>query len=361
MATHDISRRGFTRWLAGGLLAGACPELALAGAVKPAPPVRLRAAAIQMTPKLADVEANLAQAEQLVRAARQQGAEWIILPEMFTTAAAFHPDMLAAIRPVDGAPARLLQRLARELDAVVGGSFLARHGDSVHNTFLLVFPDGSAQRHDKDYPTYWENCYYRGGEDDGVLETPLGDVGSALCWELIRTGTARRLLGRVRLVVGGSCWWTLPDGDNGDSPFRAANLAMARTAAPRLARMLGVPVVHGAHAGPFNGFYSPELPDVAYDSTYLGEAMIVDARGDVLARRPAADGAGVVVADVDLPAAAAPLEPVPDRFWIPEEMPEPWKASWERWFGKGGHYYAAVTEPFLRTGEVNEYVPEYLL
>jgi predicted amidohydrolase len=101
-------------------------------------------------------------------------------------------------------------------------------------------------------------------------------------------------------------------------------LAVARTAAPRLARMLGVPVVHGAHAGPFNGFYSPELPDVAYDSTYLGEAMIVDARGDVLARRPAADGAGVVVvADVDLPVAAAPLEPVPDRFWIPEEMPEP--------------------------------------
>ena len=186
-------------------------------------------------------------------------------------------------------------------------------------------------------------------------------VGSTLCWELIRSGTARRLLGRVRLVVGGSCWWTLPDGDNGDSPFRAANLAMARTAAPRLARMLGVPVVHGAHAGPFNGFYSPELPDVAYDFSYLGEAMIVDARGAVLARRPAAEGAGVAVADIDLTAAAMPLDPVPERFWIPEEMPEPWKASWERWFGKGGHYYAAVTEPFLRTGEVNEYVPEYLL
>jgi len=129
----------------------------------------------------------------------------------------------------------------------------------------------------------------------------------------------------------------------------------------RFARMLGVPVIHGSHAGPFNGFFSPELPDVAYDSTYLGEAMVVDAQGNVLARRAGADGAGVVTAEVSLPKQPFPSAPIPDTFWIPEEMPQPWKESWKRWFDTGSHYYQTVTKPYLETGIINEYVPKYML
>lgn len=57
----------------------------------------------------------------------------------------------------------------------------------------------------------WENCYYIGGSDDGILETTAGNIGVALCWEFMRTRTVRRLLNRVDLVVGGSCWWTIPE------------------------------------------------------------------------------------------------------------------------------------------------------
>jgi len=129
----------------------------------------------------------------------------------------------------------------------------------------------------------------------------------------------------------------------------------------RFARMLGVPVIHGSHAGPFNGFFSPELPDVAYDSTYLGESMVVDAQGNVLARRAGADGSGVVTAEISLPKQPLPLETIPNTFWIPEEMPEPWKESWKRWFDTGSHYYQTVTKPYLDTGIINEYVPKYML
>ena len=55
-----------------------------------------------MTPRLGDVEANLAQAAQLIDEAIRHGAEWIMLPEMFTSAAAFHGDMITAVRPIDG-------------------------------------------------------------------------------------------------------------------------------------------------------------------------------------------------------------------------------------------------------------------
>jgi predicted amidohydrolase len=356
-----ISRRRFNQYLAGGLAAGTLSGLlhrtdAIADAQQ-----KLRVAAIQMAPRLGDVAANLEQAEQLIRHAQKQKADWIALPEMFTTAAAFHPDLLYAIQPLDGAPAQLMKRLARQGNCVIGGSFLALRAGNAYNSFLLVFPDGSVLQHDKDLPTYWENCVSLGGDDDGVLPTPIGNVGSVLCWEFIRSQTARRLTGKVKLVIGGSCWWTLPDDADADSPLRATNLKMLQQAPVRFARMLGVPVIHGSHAGPFNGFFSPELPDVAYDSTYLGEAMIVDAQGNVLARRAGADGAGVVTAEISLPKQSLPSEPIPDTFWIPEEMPKPWKESWKRWFDTGSHYYQTVTKPYLDTGVINEYVPKYML
>lgn len=356
-----INRRRFNQWLAAGLAAGTFPGLSRPSTTTTGAQRMLRVAAIQMTPRLGDVAANLEQAERLIRQAQKRGAQWIALPEMFTSAAAFHPDMLSAIRSVDGEPAQLMKRLSRQGNCVIGGSFLASRAGEVYNSFLLVFPDGRVERHDKDYPTLWENCICRGGNDDGILASPIGNVGSALCWEFIRSVTAERLLGRIQLVVGGSCWWTLPDDADADNPLRKTNLSMLQEAPVRFARLLGAPVIHGSHAGPFNGFWSPDLPDVPYDSTYLGEAMVVDAQGQVLARRSAMEGAGIVSAKIDIPVQALPSEPIPQRFWMPEAMPWSWKESWKRWLGTGPHYYRTVTQPSLKTGEINEYVPEYML
>ncbi len=308
----------------------------------------LRVAAIQMLAVLGDVDANLAMAERLVRRAFAQGAEWAILPEFFTSGVAFHPVMLDAARPVDGAPAQLLRSLARQHGGVVGGSFIALRGEHAYNAFLLAFPDGRTFCHDKDQPTMWESCYYVGGHDDGVLETPAGAVGAALCWELIRTRTARRLLGRVELVVGGSCWWDLPlDAPPEREPLRRQGLALLRAAPSAMAHLLGVPVVHAAHAGVFEGYRMPEAR-VLQRRRYLGEAQIIDGRGQVLARMGYEDGKGVIVAEVMPGRVAGPLQPIPDRFWIPE-MPQPMLDAWERQGRQGAAYYRDVTVPCRRS------------
>ena len=348
------SRREFNRILAAGLFSGiSSNSIASRGAQK------ILAAAIQMTPVLGDVTKNMNQAERLVRKAVGQGARWIILPEMFTSGVAFHPNMLQAIRPLEGEPLHMLRTLAREGNATIGGSFLARRGDEVFNTFVLVAPDGSYTRHDKDLPTYWENCYYRKGADDGVLNTSLGPVGAVLCWEFIRSATARRLFNKVNFVVGGSCWWTLPDDADPAHPRRAANLKMLRDAPVRMAQMLGVPVIHGSNAGGFEGYFSPELPDVAYNSSYLGEASIIDAQGRVLARREGRAGEGVITAEITIDQ-PSPTSPIPQEFWTPKEMPQEWKDSFNRWLVKGPDYFALVTQIYLQTGVVPEYTPEYL-
>jgi N-carbamoylputrescine amidase len=214
----------------------------------------IRVAAIQMRAKVGAVASNLSRAESLVREAFRRGAEWVILPEFFTSAAAFTPSMLSAWLPLEGPALELLRKLAREHDGVVGGSFLAKSGKDCFNSFLLVFPNGQYYRHDKDLPTMWENSYYIGGSDDGVLATPAGPVGVALCWELIRSQTVRRLVGKVNFVVVGSCWWDLRlpvPSEYADDQARLRNLL--RQAPGDLARRLGVPVVHAAQAGEFEG------------------------------------------------------------------------------------------------------------
>ncbi len=302
----------------------------------------MRVAAVQMIAKLADVDYNLERAEKLVEKAFSEGSEMVILPEFFTTGVAFHPDMLAAALPFEGPALEMLRGAARRHGGYAGGSFLAsREGDN-YNAFVLAFPDGDYAVHEKDQPTMWENCYYLGGKDEGILHTPRGPVGAALCWELVRTRTVHRLKGKVDLLVGGSCWWTVPDRAiplPGKKKVHRRNLEIMRETPVRMARLLGVPVVHAAHAGDFEA-RMPLLPGLPYHSYYLGETMIVDGTGRVLSRMSRGDGEGVVVADVR-PGRVEAAEDPPDGFWIPDL---PWliRLAWAYQNLHGKAYYRLV-------------------
>src|SRR5918996_5850220 len=190
-----------------------------------------------MEAAVGDLDANLEMAERLAGDAVRAGAEWIVLPEFFTTGIGFVPELAEAALPPDGAATELLLDLARRHRVVIGGSFLCHDPDGhVRNAFLLATPEGLAGRHDKDLPTMWENSFYVGGDDDGVLEAGGKSVGVALCWELMRTQTVARLRGLVDLVLAGSGWWSQMERPRG--LFRraeASNEALARRAAESFA------------------------------------------------------------------------------------------------------------------------------
>src|SRR4051794_33024460 len=101
MARHMISRRKFAKIAGASLTSGAWAKSSL-----------IRVAAVQMTAELANIDANLEQAERLTHLAFEHGARWVILPEFFASGLAFHPDMAKAVRAIDGAPAQLLRQLA---------------------------------------------------------------------------------------------------------------------------------------------------------------------------------------------------------------------------------------------------------
>ncbi len=295
----------------------------------------MRAAAIQLEPVIGDIDVNLAACEKLADAAAVEGAEWIVLPEFFTTGVGFFPELAERSLPPDGAATQLLLKLASRHGAVVGGSFLCRDADGeVRNAFFLVTPEGIAGRHDKDIPTMWENCFYVGGTDDGLIKVRGLTAGVALCQEFNRTQTVRRLRGKADLVVGGSFTWGAP----GWMPFRGRlQISIERYTdwAPRFARLVGCPVVEATHCGHIR-CKTPLLP-LPYETSLGGGATVCDAAGQVLARRAGSEGAGVVVADIEV-GRVGTREREPEGFWIQELDPLS-KAGWYIQGRHGRHWY----------------------
>ena len=318
----------------------------------------MRAAAIQLEPVLADVAANLEACERLAGDAAAAGADWIALPEFFTTGAAFREELAGAALAPDGAATDLLRDLAVRHGATVGGSFLCRDPDGeVRNAYFLVGPDGQVLgRHDKDLPTMWENALYVGGHDDGVIDAGPLTAGAAVCWEFMRSQTARRLRGRVDVVIGGSCWWSIPEWPprRVSRRMEAANARTAGRVAESFARLVGAPVIHAAHAGPFE-CPLPWTP-VRYRGFFEGGALIAAADGRVLARRERAEGAGFVVADVEA-GRSAPLDEVPDRYWlhrrgfVPAAMWTLQRIHGRRWYERHTAHRPALELPARRVAQ----------
>jgi len=284
---------------------------------------------VQLETRVADTRANMAACERLAAEAVARGAAWVALPEFFNTGVAWEPALADAIEEEQGPAGSFLRAFSRDHGVVIGGSFLCRLEDgSVRNRYLAFAGGERVGRHDKDQPTMWENAFYEGGapDDTGVLG-PCGGlrVGAALCWEFMRTRTARRLRGLVDLILGGSCWWSIPENwpARVRDPWEAANRENSLASLRDTARLVGAPVVHAAHCGRIE-CPMPGLP-LAYRGRFEGNAAVIDARGNVVALRNGDEGAGVLYADIE-PGEVPVHGEVPRRDWLRSRGTLPWFA-----------------------------------
>ncbi|WP_254824906.1 carbon-nitrogen hydrolase family protein [Haloglomus halophilum] len=317
----------------------------------------LTVAAVQMEAPAGAADANIEQAERLARNALEAGADVVGLPEFFTSRVFVDDAVEDAVLPPDNDAESMLVSLATEYDAVVGGSMLRTRGDDVYNTYCLAGPDGTIQTHDKDIPTMWENAYYVGGDDDGVVETPHGTAGLAVCWELIRQQTLDRLANHAQYAITGNHWWSLPDNWPGvDRLFgstRQYNRYLSENAPVEFARALQIPVIHASHCGEFEGrylLYPGDERGLPYRTSFVGATQIVAADGEVLARRELDEGPGVVTATIEIPSeppANPPgLEYSGDRFWVPN-LTAFHRLYWAQQNACGTAYYERNKERYL--------------
>ncbi len=159
-----------------------------------------------------DSEGNIERAERLVRAAAAQGAQVILLPELFETPYfCIEQDVrhLALARPAaENRAVRHFTPIARELGAVLPISFFERAGPAYFNSIAILDADGTnlgvyRKSHIPNGPGYQEKSYFSPG-DTGfkVWSTRFARLGVGICWDQWFPETARvmALLGAELLL-----------------------------------------------------------------------------------------------------------------------------------------------------------------
>ena len=162
----------------------------------------VKAAAVQMR-CVSDAASNLQTAERLIRQAAAEGAQIILLPELFERPyfcqeRQYGYYQYARTAEENAAVARL-SALARELRVVLPVSFYERDGNRLYNSAAILDADGSLlgvyrKTHIPDDHYYQEKFYFTPGNTGfRVWNTRYARIGVGICWDQWFPETARCL------------------------------------------------------------------------------------------------------------------------------------------------------------------------
>ena len=163
---------------------------------------KVKVAAVQMR-CAPTVEENLQHAEALVREAAANGAQIILLPELWERPYFCQQrryDFYQYALPTEENPAvRMGKRLAKELNIVLPISFFERDVNELYNSIACIDADGEIlgvyrKTHIPDDHFYQEKFYFKPGNSGfTVFNTKYGRVGIGICWDQWFPETARCL------------------------------------------------------------------------------------------------------------------------------------------------------------------------
>lgn len=283
----------------------------------------MKIAVVNMPAILADNHANMKTAEEYIANASYNGANIICFPEFFNTGFALNPVLIKAIRAKEDIEHDLME-LSDKYQIVIGGSYLNYDYTkaNIYNTYGLFFPDGNCYMHSKDIPTALENFCYTSGDNISAFNTSLGRIGIVMCWEQLRYASVKRMMGKVDLLLAGSCWWcfTPEDGTSTYEQLAEYNKQLAADAPSRFAHIMGVPIIHSSHTGSFTGA-SMSDPTIICDRPIESRTMVCDAYGSKILE--ADKGPGCYICEVN-PGTIKEGESmeIPDEYWIPKLPPQ---------------------------------------
>src|SRR2546423_3217432 len=248
----------------------------------------MRVGAVQLNSTNAK-DRNLEVAEGLVRKAAAEGAELVALPEKWNLLAGGE-ELLAGAEPLDGPTLSAARSWAAELGIHLLAGSIAEHlegREKASNTSVLIDPGGEdlavyRKIHmfdvDVDGVTYRESAHEQAGEEIVTAQVDQLLLGMSVCYDLRFPELYRTLAVRGPLLFTIPSAFTLPT-------RRAHWEVLLRARAIENQAFVLAPNQVG------------EAPP--HYSSY-GHSAIVDARGELLA--VAAEGEGVVSADLDLAA-----------------------------------------------------------
>jgi N-carbamoylputrescine amidase len=136
---------------------------------------------------------NIADAEKLVRSAAKEGANIILLQELFEEnyfCQKQKEKYIALATTLEENPAvKHFSEVARELNVVLPISFFERYNNAFYNSTVVIDADGSMlgvyrKSHIPDGPGYSEKFYFNPGDTGFVVfDTTFGRIGIGICWD----------------------------------------------------------------------------------------------------------------------------------------------------------------------------------
>ncbi|HEV2590604.1 MAG TPA: NAD+ synthase [Gaiellaceae bacterium] len=248
----------------------------------------MRLALAQTNSVVGDIDGNAARVVERIEAARAQGADVVLLPELMVTG---YPAEDLLLRPgFVRAARRAVDEIARTTQGIVAlvGTPLFENGALYNACFVLA--DGAVQdvyrkHHLPNYGVFDEDRYFEPGNDRVLLDIAGVRVGVTICEDIWITGPPSSELGGAgaQLVANISA-----------SPFHVGKAAEREEIVRRCAAANGTPVALCNMVG--------AQDELVFD----GHSVVIGADGEVLAR---AAGFEEDLLVVDWPELRGPVAP----------------------------------------------------
>ena len=264
------------------------------------PPTKFKVGLVQMS-MTADPAVNLAKAISQVKAAAQQGAALVCLPELFRTLYIGQREdhsFFDLAEPVPGPTTEALGKLASELGVVVIASLFERRAAGLyHNTAAVIEADGTLKgiyrkMHIPDDPAYYEKFYFTPGDlGFRAFDTQVGSIGTLVCWDQWYPEGARltALQGANILFYPTAIGWHPAE----KVQYGAVQLDAWRTIQRSHA------IANGCWVAAVNRVGFEKLDGQGAGIEFWGHSFLADPFGVVVAEAPA-DTEALLIAEVDL-------------------------------------------------------------
>jgi omega-amidase len=181
----------------------------------------INAIAIQFNVKQGDVDANLAYVRTALKRVADQGAQLVVLPEMWSSGFAYKQLNELALRTATIVDELL--ELSRQLKLVICGSMPEPNGDKVFNTACVIDNGRLAGFYRKIhlFSLLGEDRAFSGGDQWLLADTSIGKIGVIICYDLRFPELSRRLALVGAQVICVPAQWPKPREEHWRTLLRA--------------------------------------------------------------------------------------------------------------------------------------------
>jgi predicted amidohydrolase len=153
--------------------------------------IKIKLALAQISSRRENKKENLRKIEEFTKKAKEEAADLVIFPELSLTGYVVHDQIYELAETIPGPSTQRIEELAKKtgMHIIFGMPELSKKAEAtIFNTAVFVGPKGFIGKYHKMYlPThsvFEEKRYFRPGYQTVAFNTPLGNIGLCICYDL---------------------------------------------------------------------------------------------------------------------------------------------------------------------------------